>query len=95
MPFGEAVEWDTGSWDVGPAAANEAAPRTVLGFARTEDLVSDLAGTAAEGQESGNEAGGGFVGSDIHERTALEPEAGRRLEVCRPFPMAFRWSEPI
>ena len=103
VPFGEGVGWGTGPGDIGPAA-DKAAPRTVLGLVG-EDLVSVrtvLAGTEAEaeaGRESGSdriEAAEEFVGSDSHEpRTALEPEAGRRLEGCRPSPVAFRWSEPL
>jgi len=68
-------------------AANKAAPRSLV----AEDLVTVcivLAGTGAEvGRESGldrNEAA-----------AALELEAGRRLEGCKPSPTSFRWSEQL
>jgi len=77
--------------------------RTVLGFVVDGDLVSVRTVLAGTGAEAGREydsdhieaAGDCHVGSDIHERTALEPEAGRRLEGCRPSLVAFRWLEPL
>jgi hypothetical protein len=102
VPFGEAVGQGTGLADIGPAP-DKVALGTVLGFVVDEGLVSGRTVLAGTGAEAGREYdsdhieadGDCHVGSDIHERIALEPEAGRRLEGCRPSPVAFRWLEPL
>jgi len=95
VPFGEAVGWGTGLGDIGPAA-DKAALHTAFSLVG-EDLVTVRAVLEGTGAEAGRGSGSDpFVGSDIHElRTALEPEAGRHSEGCKPSPMAFRWSVPL